>query len=292
MQIALFGRSFGKSSAVLISGFFSNLQEKGCKVYVHEPLVSCCIDAGISVPNSFGVFKREEMPCGCDFVFSIGGDGTFLRAAQLVQPKNTALVGINTGRLGFLADIAMKDATTVLDEIISGHYIIEERTALALSSANGHSVSYFSLNEIAVLRRDTSSLIVVNVYLNNQFLSAYWADGLIIATPTGSTAYSLSAGGPILHPSSANLVITPIAPHSLTVRPLVIPDDVKIRLEIESRSPNFLVSVDSQSYAFDTNQILEIERSTVKVKVVQRLTNNFYETMRNKLMWGKDIRNE
>ena len=233
-----------------------------------------------------------------DLAFSIGGDGTFLRTAAEIVHRNIPILGINTGRLGFLADIKFEDLDETLEEIFSGKYRIEKRmllkTKAITSSSNTEQVSNtfasYSLNEVAVLKQDTSSMLTLHAYIDNEYLTSYQADGLVVATPTGSTAYSLSIGGPIMVPSAPNIILTAIAPHSLNSRPLVVDSNSKIRLEVESRSHNYLVSLDGESKTLSANTILEISKADYTQPVVKRCGHTFFETLRNKLMWGADIR--
>lgn len=226
-----------------------------------------------------------------DMVISIGGDGTFLKAARRVGRKGIPILGINTGRLGFLADISPEEMEETLNEIHEGRYSVEERSVLQLICDDTRlQVSPYALNEIAVLKRDSSSMIAIHTAINGAFLNTYQADGLVIATPTGSTAYSLSVGGPIMVPHSNTVVITPVAPHSLNVRPIVICDDWEITLDVESRSHNFLVAVDGNSETCKETTRLTIRRADYSVKVVKRFNHIFFDTLRSKMMWGADGR--
>lgn len=233
-----------------------------------------------------------------DLAFSIGGDGTFLRTAAEIVHRNIPILGINTGRLGFLADIKFEDLDETLEEIFNDNYRIEKRMLLkttAITSAHNteqvsNAFASYSLNEVAVLKQDTSSMLTVHAYIDNEYLTSYQADGLVVATPTGSTAYSLSIGGPIMVPSAPNIILTAIAPHSLNSRPLVVDSNSKIRLEVESRSDNYLVSLDGESKTLSANTILEISKADYTQPVVKRCGHTFFETLRNKLMWGADIR--
>ena len=224
-------------------------------------------------------------------VISIGGDGTFLKAASRVGKKNIPILGINTGRLGFLADISPAEMEATFEEIYAGHYTVEERSVLQLICEDKHlQCSPFALNEIAVLKRDSSSMISIRTAINGAFLTTYQADGLIIATPTGSTAYSLSVGGPIIVPHSKTIAITPVAPHSLNVRPIVIRDDWEITLDVESRSHNFLIAIDGRSETCKETTRLTIRKASYAIKVVKRYDHIFFDTLRSKLMWGADTR--
>ncbi|MDO5665631.1 MAG: NAD kinase [Bacteroidia bacterium] len=228
-----------------------------------------------------------------NLALSVGGDGTFLRTAAAVGNSGIPVLGINTGRLGFLADVNFNDLKEMLREIFSEEYLIEERSLLELivdDEALPFSQYNRALNEVAILKQDTASMLTIHTYINNDFLTSYQADGLVVATPTGSTAYSLSVGGPILVPSSPSIVLSPIAPHNLTSRPLIVQDDVRIRLKVESRSNSFLVSLDGQSQVCHARTEIEVQKADYTLKVVKRKGHTFYETLRDKLMWGVDVR--
>lgn len=227
-----------------------------------------------------------------DLVISIGGDGTFLTTAACIGDKNIPILGINTGRLGFLADVAHEEIDTILQELLDGRYHVEERTVLELLTSDGSEKNYpFALNEVAILKQDLSSMISIRASVNNEFLNTYQADGLIIATPTGSTAYSMSVGGPLLVPQAQNLIIAPVASHSLNVRPLIIPDSWHIDLEIDSRSKSFLISLDGRSQVMPQTTKLHIAKANYTIKVIKPLHHSFFKTLKNKLMWGADKRN-
>ena len=227
-----------------------------------------------------------------DLVISIGGDGTFLTTAARIGNRNIPILGINTGRLGFLADVGNDEIDEILQEILDGHYNVEERSVLQLTASNLSSKNYpFALNEIAVLKQDLSSMISIRASVNGEFLNTYQADGLLIATPTGSTAYAMSVGGPLLVPQAQSLIIAPVASHSLNVRPLIIPDSWYIDLEIDSRSKSFLISLDGRSQVMNQTTTLHISKADYTVKVVKPLHHSFFNTLKNKLMWGADKRN-
>ena len=233
-----------------------------------------------------------------EFAFSIGGDGTFLRTATAIADYNIPILGINTGRLGFLADIMFEDLDDTLHEIFNNNYRIENRMLLktcAITSNSKENVSNndftcYSLNEVAILKQDTSSMLTIHAYIDEEYLTSYQADGLVIATPTGSTAYSLSIGGPIMVPTAPNIILAAIAPHSLNTRPLVVDCSSKITLRVESRSDNYLVALDGVSQTLHVDTVLEICKAKNTQPVVKRIGHTFFETLRNKLMWGADIR--
>ena len=240
--------------------------------------------------NATALVEPEDFN-DADFVISMGGDGTFLRAAGRVGNRQIPLLGINMGRLGFLADVLPSEIESTLDRVLSGDYIIEDHTVIKLES-NGEEVSCnpFALNDIAVLKRDSASMISIKARVNGDFLVNYRADGLIIATPTGSTAYSLSNGGPIIVPQSGSLCITPVAPHSLNIRPIVINDTGVIELEVESRSHNFLVAVDGRSLKMAEGTRLTIRKAPYTVKIIKLKNRRYFSTLHEKLMWGADNR--
>lgn len=228
---------------------------------------------------------------GVDYVISMGGDGTFLEAANKVGDREIPILGVNMGRLGFLADVLPSEIETTLDHVLRGDHIIEDHTVIKLET-NGETVECnpFALNDIAVLKRDSASMISIRAYVNGDFLVNYQADGLIIATPTGSTAYSLSNGGPIIVPQSGSLCITPVAPHSLNIRPIVINDTSVIELEVCSRSHNFLVAVDGRSMKMAEETRLTIRKAPYTIKLIKLKSQRYFSTLHEKLMWGADTR--
>ena len=228
---------------------------------------------------------------GVDYVISMGGDGTFLEAANKVGDREIPILGVNMGRLGFLADVLPSEIETTLDHVLRSDHIIEDHTVIKLET-NGETVECnpFALNDIAVLKRDSASMISIRAYVNGDFLVNYQADGLIIATPTGSTAYSLSNGGPIIVPQSGSLCITPVAPHSLNIRPIVINDTSVIELEVCSRSHNFLVAVDGRSMKMAEETRLTIRKAPYTIKLIKLKSQRYFSTLHEKLMWGADTR--
>jgi NAD+ kinase len=238
--------------------------------------------------------SHTELNSSFDMLISIGGDGTILRAVTLVRNSGVPILGINAGRLGFLATVQKENIAEFLQFVIDKKYTLSKRTLLSLScSPENEAIDEldFAMNEISVSRKDTTSMITIETYLNNEFLNSYWADGLIIATPTGSTGYSLSCGGPILTPDVKSLVITPIAPHNLNARPLVIPDETKIKLKISGREEHYLVSLDSRLTTVKKDAILTIQKNTFQITMVEIPKETFLKTLRTKLLWGEDKRN-
>ena len=293
MKIALYGQTVNPEFIEDIKRLFDLLQLKQIESFIYHPFLEylqqeCGIDPEIS-----GYFENgNELPEDVSYLFSLGGDGTLLKSFMAAKNGSIPLVGINSGRLGFLSDISRDEIDSALTDILEGNIIIDERTVLELEIVNNsHSEFQYALNEITVTKLDSSSMINIHTYINDEFLNTYWADGLIIATPTGSTAYSLSVGGPILTPDSENFVISPIAPHNLTVRPLVVPDHHSITLQVEGRGLHFLTSVDSKSEPIYFSELLKIRKAPFKVKTIRLKDHSFFSTLRNKLMWGVDKRN-
>ncbi len=244
---------------------------------------------------NYQTFKSyNNLDSSLDLFFSVGGDGTFLRSISFVRDLNIPIIGINTGRLGFLATIQKEDIEQAFNEILNKKYVIQERTLLCVKTDDNNkdiAELNFALNEVSVSRKNTASMITVETYLDKEFLNTYWSDGLIISTPTGSTGYSLSCGGPIISPTSKNLILTPIAPHSLSVRPLVIPQETKIALKVDSRANEALLTLDSRITTINNNTNITIEKCNFTIKTIQLNSQSFIKTLREKLLWGEDKRN-
>jgi len=293
MKIALYGLSINLDFIDELSRLFILINEREIECFVYKPFLKYLReDCGIE--NVFtGSFENEnDLPGDISLLVSIGGDGTFLKSFMIAQNRSIPLMGINSGRLGFLSDVSRDEIDRAITDILEGNYLVDERTVLELEfERDGLTEILYALNEITVTKLDSSSMINIHTYVNNEYLNTYWADGLIVATPTGSTAYSLSVGGPILTPDSANFVISPIAPHNLTVRPLVVPDNHSIMLHVEGRGLQFLTSVDSCSHAMCFSVSLKIKKAPFKVKTIRLKDHSFFTTLRNKLMWGADKRN-
>ncbi len=293
MKIALYGLTVSPDFVGELLKLFDLFQEKKIEIVIHRPFLEYLQREHGIRPVVSGLFERgSDLPDDVAFLLSLGGDGTLLKSFITAKNRSIPLVGINTGRLGFLSDISREEIEKALNDILAGNIIIDERTVLELEIENdNHSEFHYALNEITVTKLDSSSMINIHTYINNEFLNTYWADGLIVATPTGSTAYSLSVGGPILTPDSENFIISPIAPHNLTVRPLVVPDHHSITLQVEGRGLHFLTSVDSHSEAKYFSVLLKIRKAPFKVKTIRLKDHSFFTTLRNKLMWGVDKRN-
>jgi len=292
MKVAIFGRNFQASLRENVAILFSRLQEIEARIYVFKSFYDyLTVEAGLQ-PQVAGFFTdHSDLPEDTRFMFSLGGDGTFLETVALVQDSGIPVVGINTGRLGFLSYISQESLSESLDSLFSGHYEIEERMLLKVESTVGlMEGTDVALNEVRIYKRD-ASLIKVHVRINDEFLSTYWADGLILSTPTGSTAYNLSVGGPIVVPESQNFILSPIAPHNLTVRPLVLPDSVEIHMSVDTREDSYMLAIDSHAMEMPADSSIVLRRADYTLKMIRIENNSFYLTLRNKLMWGADKRN-
>ena len=236
-------------------------------------------------------YSYKDLDPGMDFIISVGGDGTFLDTLSLVRDSKIPVIGINFGKLGFLASISQENIYEAVDSLYKGNYTIEERTLLQLNPEDQLFGDFnFALNDISIQKKG-SEMITVHVYIDEEYLNTYWADGLIVATPTGSTAYSLSVGGPIVMPESNDFIISPISPHNLTVRPIVVPDKGKITLIPAGRCSRYLISMDHYSKIVDKSYTFQIEKAKFPIRVLRLKASNYYSTLRNKLMWGMDKRN-
>ena len=288
-KFALFGNIYQAKKSAHVLRLLSILRKHQAEVYIHKDFyLYLTKDQKMDIQVA-GVFEGDDFEA--DMVLSMGGDGTFLKAASYVGKKNIPILGINTGRLGFLADISPEEMEETFEDIYRKNYKVEDRSVLQVFSENPFLKGYpCGLNEIAILKRDSSSMITIHTSINGAYLTTYQADGLVIATPTGSTAYSLSIGGPIIVPHSKTIAITPVAPHSLNVRPIVVNDDCEITLDVESRSHNFLVAIDGRSETCREGTRLTIRKADYHIKIVKRPNHVFFHTLRNKMMWGADGR--
>lgn len=288
MRFAIFGNTHYSQDSRPLIHLLGLLKKRNAEIYLSK-------DYRERFPHwnpNTGIHEfTEKENFSPDIVISMGGDGTFLKAAQFVGNKRIPIIGINTGRLGFLADFTPEELEKTIEGIYQGNYDIEERSVLQLT-CNGHCFKKFpyGLNEIAILKNDSSSMITINAVVNGSPLTTYLADGLIIATPTGSTGYSLSVGGPIIVPNSNSFVITPVAPHSLNVRPIIIPDNWEIELTVESRSRRFLIAIDGRSEACNEGVKLTLKKADYPILVVKQHGHQFFDSLRSKLLWGLDTR--
>ena len=292
MKISIFGKQFGNHFIDKCSLLFKTLEYENIKIFVYRPFYDFLTkEANISVKADFLFDHYNNLP-DSDLFFSIGGDGTFLESVTFIRDRNIPITGINTGRLGFLANNSMEELQEAVSEILDGKYFTRTVELLKFDcKPEIFGNMNFALNELAIHKCDSSSMITIHTFMNDTFLNTYWGDGLIIANPTGSTAYSLSVGGPILHPSCQEFIISPIAPHNLSVRPLVVPNDVKITLKVESRKDQYMASLDLRSQILNNGTDIQVKKADFSVKVAERMNYDFYSTLRSKLMWGADKRN-
>ena len=292
MKIAIYGRAFNEKYAATIQQLFDKLSDAGVKLFIYEPF-NFYLFSRIKTGPNISTFKRQDEICSkVDFLLSIGGDGTLLDTITFVKNSGLPILGINTGRLGFLSSISTDAIEEAITALLKGNYSLDKRTLLRLETENNlfGDINY-ALNELTIHKKDSSSMMTIHAYINGEYLNSYWADGLIVSTPTGSTAYSLSCGGPIILPGSENFIITPIAPHNLNVRPVVISDKSTITLKIEDRSSNYMATLDSRTETIDTTVELTIKKESFRINLIRLNNQNFLATLRNKLMWGMDLRN-
>jgi len=290
LQIAIYTKQNTEATATYIAEVQRWLKSQGAEVLVFSQIVKIFPSEFPTSTNTFDVpidLKNASL-----FV-TVGGDGTFLDSVLYILQYQIPVMGINTGRLGFLANVAREEFIPAFQNFFQNKYDIEQRNLLQLETdRNLFYPNTFGLNDFVIHKKDTSSMITVHTYLNGEFLNSYWADGLIVATPTGSTGYSLSCGGPIIFPSSSTFAITPVSPHNLNVRPVIVPDDQVISFEIEGRGTNFLVSLDSRSETVDTSVQLAIKKAPYKLNIIRLQQKDYLDTLRKKMMWGHDERND
>ncbi len=292
MQIAIYGRKFNDAAVPFVQQLFDCMHDMGISVVVYEPF-SVYLSSRILFRQTPQLFTtHHELIDKSQFLISLGGDGTMLDTLTLVRDSGIPVVGMNMGRLGFLASIAKEEITEAIDSLAKGHYTIDKRSLIRLDSDRElfEGVNY-GLNELVIHKKDTSSMIIIHTYLNGEFLNSYWADGLIVSTPTGSTGYNLSCGGPIVFPRSESLIITPISPHNLNVRPVIVADNSIISFEIEGRSSYFNVSLDARNETVESSVQLAVRKENFQLNLVRLNNENYLGTLRNKLMWGLDSRN-
>lgn len=291
MKVAVYSQYYQGKSLEAVHYLFEVLKDNNVSIYL-EKTFNDAIKSDLS--SAIAIQPFSELNNTFDLLISVGGDGTILRAITYVRDFAIPIVGINTGRLGFLATIQTGDIKEAIEHVLNGNYKTSERTLLSVSTDPVNETlleTNFALNEIAVSRKNTTSMITVETHLNDEYLTSYWADGLIISTPTGSTGYSLSCGGPVITPEADSLVLTPIAPHNLNARPLVIPDNTTIRLKVDGREDQYLMSLDSRIVTLSNATEVTIQKANFKVKMVELLDESFIDTLRKKMLWGEDKRN-
>lgn len=289
-KIAVYAQAYKTDSLTHVLALLDYLQTKDCKVSLVDSVYTLIKEeAKIDASFSYG----KELSDDFDFLISVGGDGTILRAATLLTNTHIPIIGINTGRLGFLASVQKEEMKKAIDALFMGKYHIVARSMLTIHSEKSGQEKHlgYALNEVSISRKNTTSMIKVFTYLDDKYLNTYWADGLVIATPTGSTGYSMSCGGPIVAPHVKALILTPIAPHNLTTRPLVIDDEQKIRIRVESREENYLLSMDAKTMSMDTDTEICMQKTDFKLNMIELNNQSYSKTLREKLLWGKDTRN-
>ena len=293
MKIAVYGQSADKISKNIFLELLSISKSENIILLIEEKYNSILLQKS-KVSHNHKLFSSyEDLDSEVNLMITIGGDGTLLRSITFVRDLGIPIIGINTGRLGFLATLNQELLNIELKKILKGEFNVEERSLLEVNIDNNDNFSdfNFALNEVSVGRKNTTSMIEIKTTLNGEYLNTYWADGLIVSTPTGSTGYSLSCGGPIMTPSSQTFSITPIAPHNLNARPLVISDEIKIELSVEGREESHLLSLDSRINSLKNNIKIKIKKASYKIKLASFKNNSFYQTLRSKLLWGEDRRN-
>ena len=290
-SIAIYGELIKDEHKPFVKIFFDALEKVGLEFIIHENYLKL-ISSFHQFDKKPTTFKRSKdlTKYKVECMISIGGDGSMLNSFQFLFKTNIKVFGINTGRLGFLSNVSTEQVEWALKELVNDNYKIKERSVLEIK-IEGIEKTYYAVNEVTVHKRDTSSMLTIRAKVDDYFVNAYWADGVIVSTPTGSTAYSLSCGGPILMPGSKNLLITPIAPHNLTVRPIVFSDEKAITLEVESRSGNYLLAMDSGSKSLSSKQKVFVKKADFYIHLLKFSDYDYFNTLRSKLMWGADSRN-
>jgi NAD+ kinase len=293
MKIAIFGQYYQNDTRPIIRDIFVFLNANFVELLIEAKFLAILYEEKI-VAKPYKTFETHEDLKEVDLLLSIGGDGTILRATTYVRNSGIPILGINAGRLGFLAKVQKDNIAQLLEKVLKKQFTISNRSLISVEISNDQDPFFglnFALNEISISRKDTTSMITVETFLNNEYLTSYWADGLIISTPTGSTGYSLSCGGPVLLPDVSSFVITPIAPHNLNARPLVIPDSMEIRMKVSGRESQFLVSLDSRIVSLQNEVQLRVSKASFAINMVEIESESFLQTLRKKLLWGEDRRN-
>ena len=294
MKIGIYGQFYHENSESYIQLILDALQNNKAEIVIEKNFLNILNEHQHVTTKFSEVSSFTSLDSSYDLFFSIGGDGTILKSITYVKDLGIPIVGINTGRLGFLATIQKEEITSSISQILANKFVISERSLLSIETAPPNKDLLhlnFALNEIAVNRKNTTSMIKVETMVNDKYLTSYWSDGLIVATPTGSTGYSLSCGGPVIDPSTNSMVLTPIAPHNLNARPLVIPDNSTVTLKVSGREKTYLVSMDSRIATVNADTTLIIKKAPFSIKLVQLEDDSFIKTLRNKLLWGEDKRN-
>ena len=292
MKIAIYGREFNNTALPYVQQVFDCLMQFGIEPYLYDKF-SQFISGKVYFPKKLQIFRNHNDIKGqVDVLVSLGGDGTILDTVTLVRDSGIPVIGINLGRLGFLASINKDEITSAIERLVNKQFTLDTRDLLQIDSSIGiFGNENFALNDVIIHRRDNSAMMLIHAYLNGEFLNSYWADGLIVATPTGSTAYSLSCGGPIVFPRSENFVITPVSPHNLNVRPVIISDSNILSFELEGRSAKYLLSCDSRTEVIDSSMKFSVKKAGFQFNLIRLNNESYLSTLRNKLLWGIDTRN-
>ena len=295
MKVAIYGHFFSPHTSKYVEELIGALNAKNSTIYIEDKFLKL-IKSSLKIDANFKTFNSyKDLYSSFDLMFTVGGDGTLLRSITYLRNSNIPVIGVNIGRLGFLATVKKEEIIEAVEALYNKEYVIKERTLLSVKTKpqiEELSELNFALNEITLSRKDTASMITVETYLDNEYLTSYWADGLITSTPTGSTGYSLSCGGPVITPQAKSFVLTPVAPHNLNARPLIIPDETHIRMRINGRENEFFISLDSRIATIDNETEIFIEKAPFTIKMIELQNYSFIKTLREKLLWGEDTRNK
>lgn len=291
MKFCIYGKKFDSEFTEHVQELFNALIRRGVSVSVYKAFRSF-IGNSIQLPDTVTTFESYQEVKNCDFLISVGGDGTLLDTAAFIRDSKVPVLGLNTGRLGFLSHANVQEIERSIEQLINGDFSLDKRSLIEVKSKEQDFGDFpFALNEITLLNADRGSMVTIHAYVNDTYVCTFWADGLIVATPTGSTAYSLSCGGPIVAPDSNNIIITPIAPHNLTMRPIILPDSSKVTLRAEGRAKGFVLTIDSRSHEVAADEHIELSTASFEINLVRLPEQNFFNTIRNKMGWGLDRRN-
>jgi len=290
MKFAIFGNTYSDLTLIYFRKLLHFLNDHNSDIMLDSDLYDFLKNQEVTGLDAVEVIENDDFYC--EYALSIGGDGTFLKTAAHIGTKNIPVLGVNIGRLGFLADVAAENMIPAVQSLLAGELIVEERTLLKVETSEGIPSKYpFALNEISILKQDSSSMLSIHTTLNGEPVHTYQADGLLVATPTGSTAYSMSVGGPIVVPQAGNFILSPVASHSLNVRPLIVPDSWVIDLEVKSRSKSYQLAMDGRTIVLNEETRLRISKADFSIKLLKQPNHSFFDNLRNKLMWGVDKRN-
>mgnify|MGYP006072640869 CR=1 FL=1 len=295
MKIAIYGHYFSQDAEKYIEKLLDALKLKNSEVHIEERFLKL-IQSSLDTSVDYKTYNNHsDLDSSFDCMFTLGGDGTVLRSIMYLRDSNIPVIGVNIGRLGFLATVNKEEISEAIESLYNKNYTIKERSLLIVKTEpeiNEIDEFNYALNEITISRKNTTSMITIETYIDGEYLTSYWADGLITATPTGSTGYSLSCGGPVISPQAKNFILTPIAPHNLNARPLVIPDDTKLKMKVHGRENTFFISLDSRIATIDSKTEVFIEKAPFTIKMIELNNQTFIQTLRKKLLWGEDTRNK